>query len=522
MTYVPGGGSGGGSVSTSSDVALNNPLDGNALTYNASIAKWVNQSLDAKYVLLSDYNAKISDHESRIKALEDEPDGGPESAPPTAPGAPVVTINEGVNVSLSWTASTDDGLIQRYTLERSVDGGVTYTELSNIIPPLVGYEDNGLASNTTYYYRVYAVDNEGQFSPLSGSVSATTTTPPSGADTTPPPTPEAPTVNVVSDTSLSLSWTAVVDNGGSGMNGYRVERSLDSTNWSYLTFVGNGGTSYADTGLTLGTTYYYRLRAKDIAGNMSEFSAAGSATTSGGGGTGGSFTLIFSDMMTKLDTTNWGLYNGAKQLNAQGPRWKGNVYHQTDSDGTNYVRIAVAPVPNDVTLSDGYIIKQGEWAAGGMSLRQAHQMYGAYEMKVRATWPSDQTQTTGTRLACLLWPEVGWPPELDWFEAGKEYPTRQAMKISNWYINSAGVKDHKSWEIKKDYTQWHIFRVEWTKGLYLLKIDGVEVWRTTAYVPEQKMWLGFQTAISGGKDEQDPNISRGFVDVAWVKVYRPN
>lgn len=43
MTYIPGGGSGGSSqVSTSGDVALNNPIAGDVLTYNASLAKWVN------------------------------------------------------------------------------------------------------------------------------------------------------------------------------------------------------------------------------------------------------------------------------------------------------------------------------------------------------------------------------------------------------------------------------------------------------------------------------------------------
>lgn len=42
MTYIPGGSGGGGQVSTSDDVALNNPATGQTLTYNASIAKWVN------------------------------------------------------------------------------------------------------------------------------------------------------------------------------------------------------------------------------------------------------------------------------------------------------------------------------------------------------------------------------------------------------------------------------------------------------------------------------------------------
>ncbi|PLS81433.1 hypothetical protein CYG49_02105, partial [Candidatus Saccharibacteria bacterium] len=42
MTYIPGGGGGTGSISTSSDVALNNTATGNVLAYDASIAKWRN------------------------------------------------------------------------------------------------------------------------------------------------------------------------------------------------------------------------------------------------------------------------------------------------------------------------------------------------------------------------------------------------------------------------------------------------------------------------------------------------
>lgn len=44
MTYLPGGG-GNSSVSSASDVALNNPVTGQALTFDQSIAKWVNTSV---------------------------------------------------------------------------------------------------------------------------------------------------------------------------------------------------------------------------------------------------------------------------------------------------------------------------------------------------------------------------------------------------------------------------------------------------------------------------------------------
>ncbi|PLS81702.1 hypothetical protein CYG49_01520 [Candidatus Saccharibacteria bacterium] len=44
MTYVPGS-SGTSKVSTSADVALNNPADKEVLTYDAALAKWQNKQL---------------------------------------------------------------------------------------------------------------------------------------------------------------------------------------------------------------------------------------------------------------------------------------------------------------------------------------------------------------------------------------------------------------------------------------------------------------------------------------------
>ncbi len=49
--------------------------------------------------------------------------------------------------------------------------------------------------------------------------------------------------------------------------------------------------SYSDTGLTASTSYSYRVRATDAAGNLSSYSSTASATTSAAGSpTIGSFT----------------------------------------------------------------------------------------------------------------------------------------------------------------------------------------------------------------------------------------
>jgi hypothetical protein len=95
-------------------------------------------------------------------------------------------------------------------------------------------------------------------------------------DTTPPSTPGSFRATAhTSDPGVSLSWTASTDN--TGVVGYRLERSTDQAQWTVL--AGSlSGTSYNDAATSYGTTYYYRVRAFDAAGNGSPY-ATTSVTT---------------------------------------------------------------------------------------------------------------------------------------------------------------------------------------------------------------------------------------------------
>jgi chitodextrinase len=100
---------------------------------------------------------------------------------------------------------------------------------------------------------------------------------PSG-DTTAPSVPTGLTSPSRTSNSVSLSWNASTDNsGGSGVAGYDVFR--DGAN------VGSpSGTSFTVTGLAANTTFSFRVRARDNAGNASAQSAALSVTTNPSGG----------------------------------------------------------------------------------------------------------------------------------------------------------------------------------------------------------------------------------------------
>ncbi len=92
-------------------------------------------------------------------------------------------------------------------------------------------------------------------------------------DTTDTQAPSDPTGLASSDiaqTTLSLSWTASTDNVGvTGYDVYQGNNVIGSVT----------NTSYNVTGLTPNTAYQFRVKAKDAAGNVSEFSNTASATT---------------------------------------------------------------------------------------------------------------------------------------------------------------------------------------------------------------------------------------------------
>jgi chitodextrinase len=102
---------------------------------------------------------------------------------------------------------------------------------------------------------------------------------PSTSDTQAPSTPANLTAVAASATGVNLSWTASTDNVG--VIGYYIFRG--SANNTGMSDVGTStGTSFADSGLASATSYTYTVAAYDAAGNVSNWSAAVTVTTSAG------------------------------------------------------------------------------------------------------------------------------------------------------------------------------------------------------------------------------------------------
>ena len=97
------------------------------------------------------------------------------------------------------------------------------------------------------------------------------------SDTTPPTAPSNLTATAASSSQINLAWTASTDDVG--VTGYLVERCQGSGCTGFAQVATVAGTTYNDTGLAAATSYSYRVRATDAAGNLSPYSTIASATT---------------------------------------------------------------------------------------------------------------------------------------------------------------------------------------------------------------------------------------------------
>jgi chitodextrinase len=193
-----------------------------------------------------------------------------DSQAPTTPSNLQATVLSSSQISLSWSASTDNVGVAGYRVYRN---GTLIAS-----PSLTSYSNTGLLASTLYAYTVSAFDASGNESSQSVSVSVSTQAAP---DTT------APVISSVSSvktsTSATISWTT------NEPADTQVEYGLTTSYGSLTSLNQTLSTSHSAslTSLTPNTTYHYRVKSKDLAGNR----ATGSDLT------------VTTDQSTQVDTT---------------------------------------------------------------------------------------------------------------------------------------------------------------------------------------------------------------------------
>jgi hypothetical protein len=184
--------------------------------------------------------------------------------PPVAPTDLAATAVAEDQIDLTWQDNSTDE--DSFDIQRKTGSG-SFATIATVDANVTGYSDTGLTPDTTYTYRVRAV-NGSLTSGWSNENSATTLPP------EPPVAPSDLAAGAVSQTQIDLSWTDNSDDEDS----FEIQRKTGSGSFSTIATVGAGVTGYNDTGLTPGTTYTYRVRA--LKGSLSSgWSNEDSATT---------------------------------------------------------------------------------------------------------------------------------------------------------------------------------------------------------------------------------------------------
>ena len=192
----------------------------------------------------------------------------------------LTAVAVGSSIILTWfppaSVSTGVNTITGYEVERSETGGVPWTLLTPTPTSPITYEDEGVPTGVTRYYRVRAVYNTNPVShgPWTSPVNATTLA--AGA-------PGAPlNLGATADgpSAINIAWSPPASPGTSAITVYDVEMSATGgVPWTLLTTT--GATSARHGGLSAGDTRHYRVRARNNNG-FGPWTSPVSATTSAG------------------------------------------------------------------------------------------------------------------------------------------------------------------------------------------------------------------------------------------------
>lgn len=316
-------------------------VDGVAWTQAGSVTFAMNSTVQVGFVVCSRNAAVLDtttyDNVSLTPSLVPAPTALTASASPS-------------QAALSWTAATG---ATSYTVQRSLTSGGPYTLVATGLAT-TSYTDTGLTNTTTYYYTVTA-SNASRTSLPSNEVSVLPLPP------APPPAPATVTATGGSG-QIALTWTA-----STGATSYAVKRGASSGGPYAVVTSGIATTSYIDTGLSTGTTYYYVVSAFNTYGESADagpasattfqlpggWSSQNVGTAIGGGGTFDAATSTFSVSGAGSDI-------GGTSENFQ------FTYTTLAGDGTFIARLATRTIGGAVNDKVGIMMRESTAANARM------------------------------------------------------------------------------------------------------------------------------------------------------------
>lgn len=150
---------------------------------------------------------------------------------------------------LTWRDNTPGTSFRIERTPGPATSGSVWSPVTVAAAGSTSYTDNGLQPGTFYCYRIAAE---------SGTLASRKAV---ACSTTALPSPTGLALSGISTTGITVSWNNVTGNGG-----FKLERMPEGGQWSTIATLAAGITTYADSSLTPGTTYSYRVSTYSVAG----------------------------------------------------------------------------------------------------------------------------------------------------------------------------------------------------------------------------------------------------------------
>jgi predicted xylan-binding protein with Ca-dependent carbohydrate-binding module/glycosyl hydrolase family 16 len=280
-----------------------------------------------------------------------------------------------------------------------------------------------------------------------------------------------------------------------------------------------GGTAATDRNLHIDGAAYNGEALAGAAADLMSAGAEGFAFTEGGGsppepkpdpGPGDAqFRETFFDGFdgAAVDRSKWTITYGGDAMYWNGAfRWDDSEL--SVSDGS--LHIGLSKQADGIWTTSGVSTSPQSWAPGHSFT------YGKVEIMAKASQEVD-----GAGPCFLLWPASNdhWPPEVDILET----PHGRGMFTNHW-AGPNGEDVYETTQFDLDYSQWHVYGLEWTPERLVMTVDGQVMKTYTGHIPTEAMSVGLQGHVGAADDGWygSPNgTGVDHVDIAvdYVRVY---
>ena len=177
------------------------------------------------------------------------------------------------SVTLNWVAPLSDGgsAVSGYRVESSLDAGQSWQVVAVNPASTASFPVTGLTAKKNYSFRVFAINTLGQ-GPSSNQVNLITLARVATE-------PREPVTSALTQSDISIGWSAPLTDGGDVITNYQLAMSLDlGTTWVFVARPISTALSATISDLSPGNTYKFKIYAVNSLGS-SQASTVFSATT---------------------------------------------------------------------------------------------------------------------------------------------------------------------------------------------------------------------------------------------------